>query len=142
MTPFSNTFNLHPSLSVRDQVSQPYKTRGKCLYFNFLLSEIGDGQTGDAELNGSVNEANVLENVVVELFLRFSISSVNKVFGYRLQYVRITGRDILKFSQCHLQRICGTRLVTYPGAYIITSYTEINKFVQTLPLSLCQCGSV
>jgi len=31
ITLFSNTFNVCPSLSVRDKVSQPYKTTGKIM---------------------------------------------------------------------------------------------------------------
>jgi hypothetical protein len=34
-TLFSNTLNLYSSLSVRDQVSHPYNTTGKTMFFLF-----------------------------------------------------------------------------------------------------------
>jgi hypothetical protein len=35
--PCSKTFNLHSSLTVRDQVSHPYKTRGKIIVLHILI---------------------------------------------------------------------------------------------------------
>jgi hypothetical protein len=36
-TPFKKTLNLSSSFSVRDHVSQPYKTTGKIVVFNVLM---------------------------------------------------------------------------------------------------------
>jgi hypothetical protein len=36
-TLFSNTLSLRSSLNVRDQVSHPYRTRGKIIYSNFYV---------------------------------------------------------------------------------------------------------
>jgi hypothetical protein len=51
---FSNILNLCSSLNVGDQVSHPYKTKGKfiVLYILIFAFKIKDGKTKDSELRG------------------------------------------------------------------------------------------
>jgi hypothetical protein len=39
-TLFSNTLNLHSSLSVKDQVPNPYKTAGEIIVFYILIFKV------------------------------------------------------------------------------------------------------
>jgi hypothetical protein len=62
-TLFLNTLNLCSSLSVRDQVSHPYKTTGKSIFIyilGFLSFWRGDRKTKDSEQNGSSHSLNLI----------------------------------------------------------------------------------
>jgi len=56
---FSNTLKLWSALSVRDQVSYPYNTKGKMIIL-YILIYTGDWKTKDAEQNGSKHSHNLI----------------------------------------------------------------------------------
>jgi hypothetical protein len=41
---FSNTFSLHSSLDVREQVSHPYKTTSKIIVLYILIFKVSEGR--------------------------------------------------------------------------------------------------
>jgi hypothetical protein len=49
-TQFSNTLSLCSSLSVRDQVSHPYKTTGRIMVLNILTFTFLDSRRDDVDL--------------------------------------------------------------------------------------------
>jgi hypothetical protein len=59
---FSDTLNLRFSLSVRDQVSHPYKTRGRIMafYMCILMFLRGYGKTTDFHENGWKHSPNLM----------------------------------------------------------------------------------
>jgi hypothetical protein len=61
-TLFSNTLSLCSSLNVRDQVTHPYKTRGKniVLYIPIFTLWAADEKTEESEQNGGEHYPNSL----------------------------------------------------------------------------------